>query len=341
MREVFLEEGKKHLRRAGFQEQAVGVDEACAGLGRGSNYILKVSGRVGNLREHRGAVDPHADAGLRQRVHGLQAQVGARGPRLEDASQLCLQSGNGDHDAQRVLAGDGLQHPQIPQNEVGLGYQAKPESLMLGEFLQNTAGDFKLAFSGLVRVGRGANGDLVPGTNLPELLAKQPGGVLLDVNLAFEVQSVAQLHKLMGVTGIAILTSELASAVRIDHPFKRHARRSAASQQAAVLERQILDLMSLRNSFSLSCQAGNTNQGSLRFGLREESAHQAAPADSLFIRSKRFYIMSRGCARMRGTILERPFGSSNRGVDLASRVPSCAADRIYRAGANGPASGRV
>ena len=53
---------------------------------------------------------------------------------------------------------------------------------------------------------------------------KQPGGLLLHVDLALKVHAVAHLHELVGVARVAVFAGEFASAIGIDRPGKRHAR---------------------------------------------------------------------------------------------------------------------
>jgi len=50
----------------------------------------------------------------------------------------------------------------------------------------------------------------------------------LDENLALEIHRVAQLEEVVCVARVAVHTSELAAAVRVDSPSKRHARAVAS-----------------------------------------------------------------------------------------------------------------
>jgi hypothetical protein len=56
-----------------------------------------------------------------------------------------------------------------------------------------------------------------------------------------ELERIAQLHEFMRVAGVAILATELAAAVRIDHPVKRDARAIASRQEFAAGQIEILD----------------------------------------------------------------------------------------------------
>src|SRR5208337_2136953 len=50
----------------------------------------------------------------------------------------------------------------------------------------------------------------------------------LDENLALEVHRVVQLEKIVRVARVAVHASELAAAIRVDGPSKRHARAVAS-----------------------------------------------------------------------------------------------------------------
>src|SRR5581483_5733700 len=93
---------------------------------------------------------------------------------------------------------------------------------MVGELLEDRARDFIAVLGGLIGIGGRAQRDGFAWFDTPEFVAQKLGGVLLDVNLLFELQAVAHLHKLVGVAGIAIAAAELASAVWIDRPGEGH-----------------------------------------------------------------------------------------------------------------------
>ena len=98
----------------------------------------------------------------------------------------------------------------------------------------------------LIGIGCRADGDLFPALHLLQVAPQQPRGLLLDVDLALEVDAVAHLHELVRVARIAVFAGELAAAIRIDRPGKRHAPiGDTAVQQPARRQREVLDKMPL------------------------------------------------------------------------------------------------
>ena len=59
------------------------------------------------------------------------------------------------------MFGDFAQKVDVANDEVGLGDDAQLKPAMLRDFLQNAAGDLEASFGRLIRVGRGADGDLL------------------------------------------------------------------------------------------------------------------------------------------------------------------------------------
>ena len=104
------------------------------------------------------------------------------------------------------------------------------------EFFQDSARHFEALLGRLIGIGGGADGDLLAGLNLAQLLAQQLRGLLLDVDLPLEVGAVAHLHELVGVARVAIFAGELASAIGIDGPSEGHAVDGAAVEQGAAAE---------------------------------------------------------------------------------------------------------
>src|SRR5215470_2413409 len=104
------------------------------------------------------------------------------------------------------------------------------------EFLQDAAGDAKLPLRGLIGIGSRTDRDRLPPAHLLELLPQEPRRMLLDVDPAFEVERIAQLHEFMCIARVTILAAELAAAIRIDHPDEGHACGRAPRQDAAVLK---------------------------------------------------------------------------------------------------------
>src|SRR6266567_3439445 len=103
------------------------------------------------------------------------------------------------------------------------------------ELFHDGAGNAELPLRWLIRIGGRANSDTLPFAYSLEFLPQQPARVLFYVNLAFKIQAVPQLHEFVRITGIAVLAGKFTTAVRINHPGKRHARRNTAREHAAVL----------------------------------------------------------------------------------------------------------
>src|SRR5262249_44920967 len=93
---------------------------------------------------------------------------------------------------------------------------------MPGKFLQNSASDFIAALGRLIWVRGGSESNRFARLHLAQFLAEQICGMLFDIDLLLEFHAVAHFHELVGITGVAIAAAELASAVGIDGPGKRH-----------------------------------------------------------------------------------------------------------------------
>src|SRR5579872_5740340 len=85
--------------------------------------------------------------------------------------------------------------------------------------------------------------------------------MLLHVDLALKVHSVAQLHKLMGVAGVAVFAGELATAVGVDGPGEGHARHVAAVEQGTHRQSEKFYIVAGLEELPLGSQAGDANQG--------------------------------------------------------------------------------
>ena len=141
------------------------------------------------------------------------------------------------------------------------------------QFFQNSSRHFEAAFSGLVRIGGGADRDLFSRLYVPELLPQQIGGVLLDVDLLLEVHAIAHLHKFVGVAGITVLAGKFAAAIRIDRPGKRHAHAGAAVKQGTSREGEIFHVVALAKRFTLGREAGNTYKLGRGLGQQGKGSH--------------------------------------------------------------------
>src|SRR5207244_13132723 len=78
---------------------------------------------------------------------------------------------------------------------------------------------------------------------------------------------LAHFHELVGVAGVAVAASELASAVRVDGPGEGHlAIANAAVQQRLGRQREVFDLVAFAQGFS--------GGGKDRKSTRLNSSHQ-------------------------------------------------------------------
>src|SRR5256885_15592484 len=74
------------------------------------------------------------------------------------------------------------------------------------------------AFSRLRWIRSRPNSDLLAPANLLQVAPQQPGGFFLHEDLVLELGGITDLHELVGVARIAVLTGKLAAAVGIDGP---------------------------------------------------------------------------------------------------------------------------
>src|SRR5919201_3555548 len=97
--------------------------------------------------------------------------------------------------------------------------------------------------------------------------------MLLHVNLLLEVESIAHLHELMGIAGIAVLAGKLASPIRIDRPGERHPGYVAAIQKGANWQGEVLHLMPLAQELAIRSQASDAHESGTGFGKQGKAGH--------------------------------------------------------------------
>src|SRR5581483_8427884 len=231
---------QEYARRAGLQEQRVGVNLLATGFLRRSHQGIERCGRIRDSGQHRRADDAGIHARGAQLANGSQPQVGTRGARLQYPRQLRVQRRDRQVYEECVVRGDLLQQLDIAQHQIGLGDDAEPQAVVQRQLFQNAARDLVAPFSRLIGIGRRAQRDLLAVLDLLQLLSQQPRRLLLDVNLALEVDAIAHLHELVRVARITIFAAELAASVGVDGPRERHARGSAAIEQRARRKGEVL-----------------------------------------------------------------------------------------------------
>ena len=135
-------------------------------------------------------------------------------------------------DGDVVAAGNLTEIAKVAGDESRFGDDADGETALLGEDGKNALRDAQSALDWLVGVGGCADGDLLAGTDLAQLLPEEPGGVVLGEDFALEVGRIAELHELVGVARIAVAAGKLAAAVGVDGPGETEsAARGDAVQQ--------------------------------------------------------------------------------------------------------------
>ena len=226
----------------------------------------------------------NAQSRLRQCADGVDAKIGPRRARLENSRQFDVERGDCDVHRQPVRLRHLRQHIEIANHQVRLGDDAQLKAAVARKFFKNGARDLVAAFGRLVGIGCSPQRDRFVPFHAPQVVAEQPGSMLLDVNLLLELHAIAHLHELVRVAGIAVAASELAAAIRIDRPGERHlAITDAPIQQRLGRKREVLDVVPFAQRFAFRRQSGNANQ--LRL-IRKREQGLGSHIDSPFVRPR-------------------------------------------------------
>src|SRR4029077_18377629 len=103
----------------------------------------------------------------------------------------------------------------------------KAQPLALSHFFENRSRSAEFFLGRLVRIGGGANRDvLAPDFLTRKIALGERPGILLHINLRLEITAI-QLHILVGISRITISAAELAASVWIHRPGERHSLRIA------------------------------------------------------------------------------------------------------------------
>src|SRR3954453_12746921 len=117
------------------------------------------------------------------------------------------------------------------------------------------------SFCGLVWIGSRPDRDLLTPTNFLQVAPQQPGGFFLHEDLVLELGGITDLHELVGVARIAVLTGKLAAAVGIDGPGEGKIAAGLASvEDRPDRQRKELDLMSAIHVLGLAGKLGDADQ---------------------------------------------------------------------------------
>src|SRR5207302_8878890 len=129
------------------------------------------------------------------------------------------------------------------------------------ELFENSVRDSIATLGGLVGIGRGTEGNAFSPLDAPQFAAQQVRGVLLDVDFLLELYTVAHLHELVGVAGVAVFARELAAAIGIDGPGERKtATAGAAVENRFRRECEVFNVVALAQGFTLRGEAGDADQ---------------------------------------------------------------------------------
>ena len=275
-REVLADEAQVSRARALFQEQRLGGEEAGAGVGGAGGHPIQRLGCVGEAGEEWGAEDAGGEACLAEFGDGLEAEVGAGGAGFEEAGEVRVGGGDGDVEDKGVCGGDLLEEVDVAGDEVRLGGDPNAVAPFAGEDFEQAAGDLGTTLDGLVGIGGGAEGDLLVGADLVEVLLEEPGCVLLEEDPPLERRGPAlglvrcfcgvrdgrfcrprRLQKFVGVSGVTVAAGELATAIGVDGPGEAgEAPGDGLIEDGAGLEGFEFDVVALARWFGFCDHAG-------------------------------------------------------------------------------------
>src|SRR5664279_3274802 len=80
---------------------------------------------------------------------------------------------------------------------------------------------------------------------------QQTAWLLLNVDLALEIEAIAHFHELVGVARIAVFAGELAAAVGIDGPVEWDTLADTAIEQSFCSKGEVFDIVAMANGFAL------------------------------------------------------------------------------------------
>jgi len=181
---------------------------------------------------------------------------------------------------------------EVAFDEFGFGDDAEAQTGLAGEDFEERTGDFGSALDGLIGIGGGADGDRVGGVVGAEFLLEEPGSVFLEEDEAFEEGGIFVVRtgrhygcgrwgeEFVGVTGVAVAASKLASAVGIDGVGEPDAAGGGLVEDGADFEGAEFDVVTVGDVGGFGGHAGEAGGGCLkdgeeRFGLGL-SAHMFA-----------------------------------------------------------------
>jgi len=134
---------------------------------------------------------------------------------------------------ERFTTADAAQELGVTGDEARLRRDRETKPRHLSRGFENTAGHLEASLGGLIRIGRGTEGDgLSALPRLPEL-ADEPAPVdLLHVDRSLERVGIGEPEKFVRVPSEAVMAAHLAATIRIDRPAKRHGARVQLAYEA-------------------------------------------------------------------------------------------------------------
>jgi len=164
-------------------------------------------------------------AGLGQGADGGQPPAGRRGAGLGDAGELVFVGADRHRHADLGVLGGGGEQVEVAHDHGRLG-QDRERVSVLGQHLDQAAGELVAALGRLVGIGVGAHRDRLAAPSRVVQLAGQPlDRVHLDHDPALEVLARVQPQVLMRRPREAIAAGVPAAAVGVDGVAERHPRR--------------------------------------------------------------------------------------------------------------------
>jgi hypothetical protein len=284
--EVFANEVQVGGARARFQEEGLRGEEAGAGLGGEPGHAVERGFGVGDAGEQRRAEDAGGEAGLAEVADGGEAKVRAGCVGFKEPGERGVGRGDGEVQDEGVALGDALEEVDVAGDEAGFGDDAEAMAGAPGEDFEQAAGNAGAALDGLVGVGGGAEGDLLGGVDMPELLFEEPRGVLFEEDEAFEGFGGTEIDRLgrgerdagggwgvfggeelVSVAGVAVAAGELAAAIGVDGVGEPgQAAGDGLVENAADFEGAEFDEVAIVGVLGLGGEAGETGEARLQDG---------------------------------------------------------------------------
>lgn len=187
---------------------------AGAGFGGGGEdgWHLVIGETGDDGRDH----DAGGNAGGGKFADGAEAGGGTRGARFEFSGEIGVEGRDGNVDEDAVEACELGEDVDVAGDE-RVFRDDEDRVAKFGADLEAAAGEAKVAFGGLVAVGRAAHGDgLGPPFFRGEFAAEEFGGAEFDEDFGFEIEAAAPAEVFVIRAGEAVGAAVFAAAVAIE-----------------------------------------------------------------------------------------------------------------------------